>query len=586
MRLRHFWGKILIFMAAGGLFGGSQSPLDVYGSKTQTEAIVSAPPERAQTQMPLIMVFCQNRLGQGQPSLEIDGERYEGELLLTEHLEVLLPAQSWKSMLGISVLEYPDGHILVQRGNMRVGLKLDEAVMTMGQTYSSLTESPRKIDGTLYLPVSVAENAFGYQKKWPLGSSRIQLESGYQSVCFRHFRKKIMLPDQYDYRDVGRVPEVKNQGEYGTCWSFASLTALESSDLPEKNRQYSADHMSLHNSFSLQQEEGGEYTMSMAYLLAWQGPVLEEEDPYGDGVSPEGLSPALHVQEIQILPKKDYDSIKEAVFLYGGVQSSLYTSMADGQSQSVYYNEQDQAYCYIGSRFPNHDVVIVGWDDNYPKENFQIEVEGDGAFLCINSWGDGFGEDGYFYVSYYDRYIGETNLVYTGTSDADPDCRIYQSDLCGWVGQMGYGQEEAYGANVYTAEADEMLYAAGFYATDENTSYEVYIAREIEENPDFRQRELVAEGTLRYSGYYTISWEKPVEVKAGERFAVILHVNTPGAVHPLAIEYQADDATRNVCLTDGEGYISARGIAWESSEETYRCNICLKAYTRKKTEDR
>lgn len=573
-------------MAAGGLLGGWQGLPDAYGSKARTETGVSAQTERIPPQIPFTVAFCQSRLEQGRPSLEIDGEEYDGDLLLTEQLELLLPAQSWKRMLGISVLEYPDGHILVQRGTMRVGLKLDEAVMIMGQTYSPLTEAPRKTDGTLYLPIRVAEDAFGYQKKWPLGSSRIQLESGSQGGRFGHFKKRLLLPDRYDYRDVGRTPVVKNQGEYGTCWSFASLTALESSGLPGNDRQYSADHMSIHNSFSLQQEEGGEYTMSMAYLLAWQGPVLEEEDPYGDGVSPDGLSPALHVQEIQILPEKDYDSIKEAVFLYGGVQSSLYTSMVDGQSQSVYYNEQDHAYCYIGSRFPNHDVVIVGWDDNYPKENFQIEVEGDGAFLCMNSWGDGFGENGYFYVSYYDRYIGETSLVYTGTADAEPDCRIYQSDLCGWVGQMGYGQEDVYGANVYTAGEDEMLDAAGFYATDENTSYEVYVAREAEENPDFSQRELVAEGTLRYSGYYTISWKNPIEVKAGERFAVILHVTTPGAVHPLAIEYRADDATQAVCLTDGEGYISARGVAWESSEQTYGCNLCLKAYTRKKTEDR
>lgn len=80
--------------------------------------------------------------------------------------------------------------------------------------------------------------------------------------------------------------------------------------------------MSLRNSFHFSQNAGGEYTMSMAYLLAWQGPVLEEEDPYGDGYSPDGLSPACHVQEIQVLPEKDYEAVKRAVYLYGGVQSS------------------------------------------------------------------------------------------------------------------------------------------------------------------------------------------------------------------------------------------------------------------------
>ncbi len=71
--------------------------------------------------------------------------------------------------------------------------------------------------------------------------------------------------------------------------------ALESRVRPEWNVSFSEDHMSLRNSFHFSQNAGGEYTMSMAYLLAWQGPVLEEEDPYGDGYSPDGLRPACRI---------------------------------------------------------------------------------------------------------------------------------------------------------------------------------------------------------------------------------------------------------------------------------------------------
>lgn len=37
----------------------------------------------------------------------------------------------------------------------------------------------------------------------------------------------------------------------------------------------------------------------------------------------------------------------------------------------------------------NHSVTIIGWDDNYPKENFLggHQPEGNGAFLIKNSWG-------------------------------------------------------------------------------------------------------------------------------------------------------------------------------------------------------
>ncbi len=91
---------------------------------------------------------------------------------------------------------------------------------------------------------------------------------------------------------------------------------------------------------SFSQNAGGEYTMSMAYLLAWQGPVLEEEDPYGDGYSPDGLRPACHVQEIQVLPEKDYEAVKRAVYLYGGVQSSLYTAMVSDRDDTHYYRKE------------------------------------------------------------------------------------------------------------------------------------------------------------------------------------------------------------------------------------------------------
>ena len=72
----------------------------------------------------------------------------------------------------------------------------------------------------------------------------------------------------------------------------------------------------------------------------------------------------------------------------------------------------------------------------------------------------------------------------------------------------------------------------------------------------------------------------------GERFAVMVCLRTPGAVHPIAVEYDAGDGKCQVDLSDGEGYISFEGMRWERVEEKQNCNICLKAYTiRKNTED-
>jgi hypothetical protein len=340
--------------------------------------------------------------------------------------------------------------------------------------------------------------------------------------------------------------------------------------------------MSLNNSFLLNQNDGGEYTMAMAYLASWQGPVEEKDDVYGDGFSPQSLQAVRHVQEIQVIGAKDYQTIKEMVFQYGGVQTALYTSLKNSQSRSEFYNSKTYAYCYIGTEKPNHDVVIIGWDDNYPKENFTVELEADGAFLCRNSWGSSFGDNGTFYVSYYDSNIGVHNVVFSDVEKVDNYDKIYQTDLCGWVGQLGYGRERAYFANIYTAKTDERLSAVSFYATGKNTEYEVYVAHGYRQPKDLNEREPVASGTFQNAGYYTVALPEDIFLDQGERFAVIVKILTPGSERPVAIEYAADETTQNVQISDGEGYISLYGKVWESAETTQNCNICLKAFTRTK----
>lgn len=390
------------------------------------------------------------------------------------------------------------------------------------------------------------------------------------------------LPASYDAREVGRTSPVKDQGDLGTCWAFASLLALESTLLPEERMDFSEDHMSNNPSFNLKQEDGGEYTMAMAYLLSWKGPVLEEMDPYGDGFSPDGLEAVKHVQEIQILPSRDLDAIKRAVYSCGGVQSSLYTTLRSSASESKYYNRDTRAYCYPEDTAPNHDVVIVGWNDEFPAEAFSVEVAGNGAFLCENSWGSQFGEDGFFYVSYYDANIGKNNILYSSVEDKDHYDSIYQSDLCGWIGQLGYGGDTAWAVNVYTAGGSETLEAVGFYATAKDTVYEVYGVHNVPERPSgeaFAERLMVAEGTLDYAGFYTVPLTEEFLLKPGERYGVMIRLTTPDVIHPIAIEYDAGDGKCKVDLEDGEGYISLEGEQWQHVETEQRCNLCLKAYT-------
>lgn len=122
---------------------------------------------------------------------------------------------------------------------------------------------------------------------------------------------------------------------------------------------------------------------------------------------------------------------------------------------SPFYNANTYGFYYNGQESTNHDILIVGWDDAYPKTNFSLEPEGDGAFICKNSWGESFGDGGYYYVSYYDRHIGNKAIAYTRLDEIGVYDTIYQYDELGWVGQIGYRKPSAHIANIFVANSNE-----------------------------------------------------------------------------------------------------------------------------------
>lgn len=398
-------------------------------------------------------------------------------------------------------------------------------------------------------------------------------------------REEVQLPAAYDYRMEGRAPQIKSQGGISNCWAFAGISALESSLLPEEAAVYSTDHVTHCNAYSFEPEEGGAYIMAVSYLTGWMGPVAEAEDPSGDGESPEGLSAAKQVLDVRILDYKDYEAIKRTVYLYGGVESSIYMDFTQESSDSDSYNWSTYSYCYTGETEPNHDVLIIGWDDDYPVSRFQTPPPGDGAFICQNSWGERFGDKGVFYVSYYDSTIGGNNTAYTRTEDAGYFDALYQSDLCGWTGQLGYDTEEAWFANVYTAKEAETLSAAGFYTTGMDSTYEIYLVPEFTDESSLQNRAFLANGYFQYAGYHTVEFPKEVSLEAGQKFALVMYIKTSGEIYPIAVELIQEDVyyLEAVVLDDGESYISDKGSVWASAEETCRSNVCLKAYiTREK----
>lgn len=525
----------------------------------------------AETWNPLIAASVNENL----LSLVIDNKAYTNEqyhFYMNEDLNIMLPAEMLSEALNCSAHIYDANCLVLEKHNSELVFELEEDTVEVNGENMPVISPLVSNNNEIYVSLNDISSYLNYSYIWNVQENLAQAVDASSSTS--------IVPNKYDLRDRLRVSGVRNQGNNGTCWSFAALSAVESVLLPETAMEFSVDHMTLQNGFNLTQKDGGDYTMGMAYLASWKGPVLGITDPYGDGETDDTLEAVKHVQEMQVIAAKDYEKIKEAVFRHGGVQTSIYSALRSAKSESRYYNPEASAYCYIGTEKPNHDVVIVGWDDNYSKENFSLALEGDGAFICQNSWGSSFGEQGFFYISYYDTNIGTHNVTYTRIDDVNNYDHIYQSDLCGWIGQLGYNKESIFGANVFTAQSDEVLKAISFYATGKNTEYELFVVPKFKDAQSLNEKIPVASGKLSSAGYYTIDFSQEILIDAGEKYAVIVHIVTPDAVHPLAIEYAADKATKNVVLDDGEGYISTNGSEWEDVKDVIDCNLCIKAFSK------
>ena len=400
-------------------------------------------------------------------------------------------------------------------------------------------------------------------------------------------------PSLFDLRALGKVSPVKDQSPFGTCWAFATYASLESTLMPATPTPNFSEK-NLVNLAGLilpgpPQEAGGFVGMSTAYLARWNGPVNSATDPYpaGTWTSSNTYPPVIHVQNVVFFPgrtnRTDTNNIKGGLTRWG----ALYTVVsAAGYDAFSYYNETYTSY-YQPASDPNstnpHAVAFIGWNDAYESTNFTIKPPGPGAWIVKNSWGTKWGEGGFFYVSYYDKFIGSAidnqsnweTAALLGESTSNYDS-IYSYDKLGEELDYSYGTNKTGSfANVFTANSSETIKAVGFYTTDLAVPYTIKIYKNPTPEPVGGTPAATFSGTLPYMGYNTvvIPSSQQVPVKAGDRFSVVVHVTNPTNDEYIPIETSGNTSQY------GQSYV-LDNIGWKDLKTIVdNRHVCVKAYT-------
>ncbi len=397
-------------------------------------------------------------------------------------------------------------------------------------------------------------------------------------------------PSSYDLRGLGKVSAVKNQSTCGACWTFSTMAALESRLLTGESRDFSENNLKDTSGFDNDPCAGGNNQMATSYLARWSGPLSETADPYNVVANQQApvypsASALKHIQEALFLPDRsgaaDNDTIKEALTTYGAVATSIRWEGATNTSSS-YYNSTTHAYAYYGSGGTNHAVAIVGWNDTYDKSNFATPAPGNGAFIVKNSWGTGWGESGYFYLSYYDSNI-VNNTVYPVVEETTRYDSVYQYDPLGCTTHLGFESTTGWFSNIFTAAAgNTKLKAVSFYTAAMNASYTVRIYRGVTTAPDTGTLMLTQTGVIPYSGYHTISLNTEVPLSGGQKFSVVVEADTPGYDYPIPIEAPIPGVSSEATAGAGQSYVSSDGSAWDDltayPQDCQDCNVNIKAF--------